>query len=171
MSFARDTLKANYLFWTRDPKYYSRVLQKLKTLDSSDPAGGLDSNCPKAYSSCINWSAQKYSWNTLRGGTILIPFVFDSWLLGANCLKTSSLKSASNTSLLAAGCFIDSWFCLPPFSLSCFFRVIFWLQERSLLSNSKGWKNVSVVMLNLKLWRGILLRVTICHIDSQIWPI
>ena len=54
MSFARDTLKANYLFWTRDPKYYSRVLQKLKTLDSSDPAGGLDSNCPKASSSCIN---------------------------------------------------------------------------------------------------------------------
>lgn len=54
MAFARDTLKANYLFWTRDPKYFSRVLQKLNTLDLSDPAGGLDSKCPKAYGSCAN---------------------------------------------------------------------------------------------------------------------
>ncbi len=54
LAFARDRLKANYLFWTRDPKYYSRVLKMLNKLDLSDPAGGLDSTCPKAFSSCVN---------------------------------------------------------------------------------------------------------------------
>lgn len=54
MAFARDTLKANYLFWTRDPKYFPRVLQELNSLDLSDPAGGLDSKCPKAFGSCAS---------------------------------------------------------------------------------------------------------------------
>jgi len=54
LAFARDRLRANYLFWTRDPKYYSKVLQMLNKLDLSDSAGGLDSSCPKAYSSCTN---------------------------------------------------------------------------------------------------------------------
>ncbi len=53
-SFARDRLKANYIFWTRDPKYYSRVLEILNKLDQTDQAGELNSDCPKAYSSCVN---------------------------------------------------------------------------------------------------------------------
>lgn len=54
LSFARDKLKANYIFWTREPNHYSRVLAILNEPEQTrDPAGGLSSICPKAYSSCI----------------------------------------------------------------------------------------------------------------------
>jgi hypothetical protein len=53
LSFARDTLKANYLFWTRDQDFYPQVLELLNASAQRDkPAGGLDPNCPSAYSSC-----------------------------------------------------------------------------------------------------------------------
>ncbi|MDR4517214.1 MAG: beta-galactosidase [Nitrosomonas sp.] len=55
LSFARNTLKANYIFWTRAPKHYEEVLQVLNwRAQTKDPAGGLDSACPAAYSSCVD---------------------------------------------------------------------------------------------------------------------
>lgn len=55
LTFARDNLKANYIFWTRDPVYFPKVLEMLNWKDqTSDPAGGLDPTCPSAYSSCVN---------------------------------------------------------------------------------------------------------------------
>ncbi len=54
-TFARDTLKANYMFWTRDPDYYWKVLQLLnKSQQKTAPAGGLGASCPTAYVRCIN---------------------------------------------------------------------------------------------------------------------
>ena len=53
--FARNNLKANYIFWTRTPEHYEEVLQVLNWQEqTNDPAGGLDSTCPAAYSSCTN---------------------------------------------------------------------------------------------------------------------
>ena len=55
LRFARNNLKANYIFWTRVPDHYEEVLQVLNwRKQTSDPAGGLDPVCPAAYSSCIN---------------------------------------------------------------------------------------------------------------------
>ncbi len=55
LTFARDNLKANYIFWSRDPVYFPRVLEMLNWNDQkSDPAGGLDPTCPSTYSSCVN---------------------------------------------------------------------------------------------------------------------
>lgn len=55
LTFARDKLKANYIFWTRDENNYLEVLKLLNLPDQkSDPAGGLNASCPRAYSSCIN---------------------------------------------------------------------------------------------------------------------
>lgn len=55
LSFARDTLKANYIFWTRDPDYYQQVLQMLNlNAQRSKTAGGLDTTCPSIYSSCVD---------------------------------------------------------------------------------------------------------------------
>ena len=52
--FARDNLKANYIFWTRTQDGYPKVLAMLNSPSlASDRAGGLDTTCPKAYSSCI----------------------------------------------------------------------------------------------------------------------
>lgn len=53
--FLRDKLKANYIFWTRDPDYFQKVLEMLNwSAQKRNPEGGLDSTCPSAYSSCIN---------------------------------------------------------------------------------------------------------------------
>ncbi|SOD16202.1 glycoside hydrolase [Nitrosomonas ureae] len=53
--FARDTLHANYIFWSRIPGYYDQVLEVLNLAgQTSDPAGGLSSVCPTAYSSCVD---------------------------------------------------------------------------------------------------------------------
>lgn len=55
LTFARDKLKANYIFWTRAPGYYPKVLAILnESNQTSDPVGGLDPTCPKAYTSCID---------------------------------------------------------------------------------------------------------------------
>lgn len=55
LEFARDKLKANYIFWTRAPGHYPKILKILNEPNqTNDPAGGLDSTCPKAYSSCID---------------------------------------------------------------------------------------------------------------------
>lgn len=53
-TFARDNLKANYIFWTRAPNYFPQVLQMLNELGPVGDAGGLDSTCPKAYPACTN---------------------------------------------------------------------------------------------------------------------
>ena len=54
LAFARDKLKANYIFWTRAPGYFPKVLEVLNGLGQTDETGGLDATCPKAYSACIN---------------------------------------------------------------------------------------------------------------------
>ncbi len=55
LTFARDKLKANYIFWTRATGYYPKVLAILnESNQTSDPAGGLDPTCPKAYTSCVD---------------------------------------------------------------------------------------------------------------------
>ncbi|MCE7914330.1 MAG: glycoside hydrolase [Nitrosomonas sp. PRO4] len=55
LAYARDNLKANYLFWTRDPDYLSKVLELLNMqAQKSTPSGGLDATCPSAFSSCVN---------------------------------------------------------------------------------------------------------------------
>lgn len=54
-AFARDNLKSNYIFWTRNPQYYSKVLELLNEPDiAKDPFGGLSSVCPSAYTSCVD---------------------------------------------------------------------------------------------------------------------
>lgn len=55
LEFARDKLKANYIFWTRAPGHYPKILKILNEPNQiNDPAGGLDPTCPKAYFSCID---------------------------------------------------------------------------------------------------------------------
>ena len=54
LTFARDRLRANYIFWTRAPNSYSKVLDLMNGLPvAAGPSGGLDSTCPKAYASCV----------------------------------------------------------------------------------------------------------------------
>ncbi len=54
LSFARDELKATHIIWSRSHRYYSKVLETLNWRDQTrDPAGGLDTTCPKKYSSCV----------------------------------------------------------------------------------------------------------------------
>lgn len=60
--FARNRLKANYIFWlrrqaTRDDAtdYWGRVVDFLTNkLEFRDPAGGLRSSCPSAYAQCVD---------------------------------------------------------------------------------------------------------------------
>ena len=55
LTFARHNLKANYIFWTRAPGYSDKVLNMLHWKNqTSDPAGGLDTTCPTAFSSCVD---------------------------------------------------------------------------------------------------------------------
>lgn len=55
LSFARDSLKANYIFWTRHPNYYRDVLQMLNMkAQKSNQWGGLNPSCPSVYSSCLD---------------------------------------------------------------------------------------------------------------------
>ncbi|PSJ16022.1 glycoside hydrolase [Nitrosomonas supralitoralis] len=54
LAFARDTLHANYIFWTRE-KHYAQVLEVLNWKKQKNaPAGGLNPACPTAYTSCMN---------------------------------------------------------------------------------------------------------------------
>ena len=53
-AFARDRLRANYIFWTRAPNYYPKVLELMNGLPAADgQARGLNPTCPKAYASCV----------------------------------------------------------------------------------------------------------------------
>ncbi|SFE40638.1 glycoside hydrolase [Nitrosomonas sp. Nm166] len=55
LTFARDTLKVNYIFWTRSPGYFDDVLQMLnQKSQTSILSGGLDPTCPSNYASCTN---------------------------------------------------------------------------------------------------------------------
>lgn len=53
-AFARDRLRANYIFWTRAPNYYPKVLEFMGGLSAADgQARGLNPTCPKVYASCV----------------------------------------------------------------------------------------------------------------------
>ncbi len=56
-NFARDRLKANYIFWSRPadrPRYFSQVLDILNQPElRADPAGGLSKDCPSEFASCV----------------------------------------------------------------------------------------------------------------------
>ena len=53
-AFARDRLRANYIFWTRAPNYYPKVLELMNGLPAADgQARGLNPTCPKAYVLCV----------------------------------------------------------------------------------------------------------------------
>jgi len=54
LDFGKINLKANYLFWTREPSYYLNVLQLLNSSDQlANPEGGLDARCPLTFVSCV----------------------------------------------------------------------------------------------------------------------
>jgi len=52
LTFARDKLHANYIFWARE-EHYLQVLEVLNQSAQKTNAGGLDPTCPTAYSSCV----------------------------------------------------------------------------------------------------------------------
>jgi hypothetical protein len=54
LDFLRDDLQANYIFWTRDIRYYPKVLEMLNWSGQKDKiAGGLRTTCPSTYPSCV----------------------------------------------------------------------------------------------------------------------
>ena len=54
LTFARDQLKANYIFWIRSPEHYRQVLETLNfTQNRSTPSGGLNPACPSTFASCV----------------------------------------------------------------------------------------------------------------------
>lgn len=54
LSFGRDQLRANYLFWTRAPGHLQQVLEQMRRIPlQGNPSGGLDATCPKAYQGCV----------------------------------------------------------------------------------------------------------------------
>ena len=47
-SFARERLRANYIFWTRAQNYSPKVLEFMNGLPAADgPARGLNPTCPQ----------------------------------------------------------------------------------------------------------------------------
>lgn len=53
LDFGRNNLKANYLFWTRDPAFYREVLTTLNTLSNDhDSAVELNNACPGKFALC-----------------------------------------------------------------------------------------------------------------------
>lgn len=55
LTYARDNLKSNYIFWSRHKDYNTELLSLLNLdLQKNDPigAGGLKSQCPSVYPSC-----------------------------------------------------------------------------------------------------------------------
>jgi hypothetical protein len=60
--FARDELKANYIFWLRRTRdagsradYYQDLKNYLHTIDwQADPSGGLNTACPAVFVQCVN---------------------------------------------------------------------------------------------------------------------
>jgi len=54
LDFAKNNLYANYLFWTRDPEYYLKVLELLNSSEQLvKPDGGLESRCPSTFITCV----------------------------------------------------------------------------------------------------------------------
>lgn len=54
LDFDREKLKANIVFWTRAPKYYQAVLNKLRELTiANSPRVKLNTACPSKYITCI----------------------------------------------------------------------------------------------------------------------
>lgn len=54
LNFARNSLHANYIFWTRDPAHYQEVLSVLnEPAQTADPVGGLISTPPATYSTFV----------------------------------------------------------------------------------------------------------------------
>jgi len=54
LDFGRDKLKANIIFWTRAPKFYSAVLKKLRDLTiANNSRVKLNATCPTALITCI----------------------------------------------------------------------------------------------------------------------
>ncbi len=52
--FLKKDLKANYIFWTRDPVYDQKVLEFMNWKEQKNSiAGGLSTTCPSTYTSCI----------------------------------------------------------------------------------------------------------------------
>ncbi len=55
LEFGRDTLKVNYIFWTRIPGIHNKVLETLNmNAQNRSPSGGLKAACPSVYDSCTN---------------------------------------------------------------------------------------------------------------------
>ena len=53
-AFAKDNLDVNYLFWTRTPGFYTKVLELLNyNSQRISNTGGLRFACPTTYSSCL----------------------------------------------------------------------------------------------------------------------
>lgn len=53
-NFAKTQLKANYVFWTRSPGHYEKVLELLNfNSQKTTPSGGLNAACPNSYPSCL----------------------------------------------------------------------------------------------------------------------
>lgn len=54
LDYARSNLKANYIFWSRDPNHFSKVYNMLNTYRlNNNPDGKLISTCPSKYGTCI----------------------------------------------------------------------------------------------------------------------
>lgn len=55
LNFARNNLKANYIFWVRIPTYNDDVIEALNwDAQKSTRSGGLNAICPSVYPSCVN---------------------------------------------------------------------------------------------------------------------
>lgn len=55
LTFAKQNLKINYLFWTRSPDYFPGVLELMSMKNQrSNTSGGLNTACPSSYFSCVN---------------------------------------------------------------------------------------------------------------------
>lgn len=53
LNFGRDSLKVNYLFWTRTPEYAPAVLKLLnQDKQKANESGGLQTDCPSVFASC-----------------------------------------------------------------------------------------------------------------------
>lgn len=53
LKYGRDTLYANYMFWTRDVQFYKQVLALLNQAEQKNSAaGGLKTDCPSVYKDC-----------------------------------------------------------------------------------------------------------------------
>lgn len=55
LAFARHELDVNYIFWTRSPDYFPRVLKAMSWKNQTrNAAGGLNATCPSTYFACVD---------------------------------------------------------------------------------------------------------------------